>query len=26
LTVCSNRQIDSGDFANFSGLFRKHEL
>ena len=26
LTLCSKRQIDSEDFVNFHGLFRKYEL
>ena len=26
LTLCSKRQIDSEDFVNFRGLFRKYEL
>ena len=25
LTVCSNRQIDGGDFVNFCGLLRINE-
>ena len=26
LTLCSKLHIDSEDFVNFCGLFRKHEL
>ena len=26
LTICGKRQIDSEDFVNFRGLFRKYEL